>query len=304
MTNVTGAHRTVALLAAILLPCAVITRGHAEQFVVAGGSRVAVWMPDPTEAGRRPLIIFSHGFHGCATQSRFLMEALARHGYAVFAPNHRDATCAGGEGRWTDPPEATFFHPERWTEATWRDRGDDIRRLVDALGRDDRFRGRIDQDRIGLAGHSLGGYTVLGLGGAWPAWTTPWVRAVLALSPYSQPFIVHHTLSGLAAPVMYQGGTWDFGITPALRKNLGAYDLSPPPKYYVELAGAGHLAWTDLPNPAHTPIVAYATAFFDYYVKGTNRPVTSIGTAAGVAQFRYDIDSAASQGRGGGDRAR
>jgi predicted dienelactone hydrolase len=304
MTKPDGTQRPIALVASILLLCTVTTRGHAEQFVVLDGLRVAVWMSDPTAAGRRPLIIFSHGFHGCATQSRFLMEALARHGYAVFAPNHRDATCAGGHEQWTDPPEATFFRPDQWTEATWRDRAEDIRRLLEALGRDNRFRDRIDRDRIGLAGHSLGGYTVLGLGGAWPAWRMPAVRAVLAMSPYSLPFIVRRTLGGLAAPVMYQGGTWDFGITPFMRMNQGAYDLSPSPKYYVELAGAWHLSWTDLPNPAHEPIVAYAAAFFDYYVKGTNRPVTSIGTTAGVAEFRYEVNSAAGHGNVGGDRTR
>jgi hypothetical protein len=52
------------------------------------------------------------------------------------------------------------------------------------------------------------------------------------------------------------------GITPALRKAMGAYDLSPMPKYYVELKGAGHFAWTDLRHTFHDPIVAYSLAFW------------------------------------------
>ena len=56
--------------------------------------------------------------------------------------------------------------------------------------------------------------------------------------------------SGLDAPVMYQGGTRDIGITPFINKGNGAYPQSPAPKYYVEFDGAGHFAWTDL-NPKY-----------------------------------------------------
>ncbi len=51
---------------------------------------------------------------------------------------------------------------------------------------------------IGAAGHSLGGYTVVGLGGGWPRWKDGRIRAVLALSPYVQPFMAQHSL-GIAA---------------------------------------------------------------------------------------------------------
>jgi hypothetical protein len=60
---------------------------------------------------------------------------------------------------------------------------------------------------------------------------------------------------------MYQGGTLDFGVSPALRRNQGAYDLSSAPKYYVEFERATHFAWTDLGHAAREAIVAYAVAF-------------------------------------------
>jgi len=229
---------------------------------------VAIWSPEPPRPAPLPLVIFSHGFHGCATQSRFLMRAFAAAGYLVFAPNHRDATCDGGSARWLDRPEAPFVHPELWDPSSFRDRADDITHLLAALHADRDFAQRIDWQRMALAGHSLGGYTVLGLAGAWPEWRLPQVKAVLALSPYAQPFVVRRDLSGLAAPVMYQGGTRDFGITPAISKNEGAYALSPPPKYFVEFAGAGHLAWADIGLMAHSAITAYSVAFLDRYVNG------------------------------------
>jgi dienelactone hydrolase len=258
----------------------------AEQAVILAGMKVTVWsgeeasLPTP-----QPVIIFSHGFHGCATQSRFLMEAFASAGYLVFAPNHKDATCDGGDARIMGGPEVAFQHPELWNDATYRDREEDIRRLVQAIQNDDRFAARVDLSRLGLSGHSLGGYTVLGLAGAWPSWRLGGVKAVLALSPYSQPFLVHDMLGGLNAPVMYQGGTRDLGITPSLRKNSGAYAQSPTPKYYVEFDKAGHFAWTNLSTTAHRLIVAYSLAFMNHYVKGEPADPMLMHAQPEVARF-------------------
>jgi pimeloyl-ACP methyl ester carboxylesterase len=258
----------------------------AEEAVMLAGMKVTVWSEETPTPTKEPVIIFSHGFHGCATQSRFLMEAFASAGYLVFAPNHRDATCDGG--RDLGGPKVAFRRPELWNDTTYRDREEDLRRLIHAIGSDERFGARADLSRLGLSGHSLGGYTVLGLAGAWPSWKLGGVKAVLALSPYSQPFIVHDRLGGLDMPVMYQGGTRDLGITPSLRKNAGAYEKSPRPKYYVEFDKAGHLAWTNLSETAHRLIVAYSLAFMNHYVKG--EPVDPIltHTRPGVARLSSD----------------
>ena len=259
----------------------------AEERLSIAGLDVMVWQPDEPTPATLPIVVFSHGFHGCATQSRFLMTALASAGYLVVAPNHPDATCNGGSARWTDRPEQRFGKPETWDETSFRDRADDIIHLVAALKTMPAWRNRIDWQRFGLVGHSLGGYTVLGLGGAWPSWKLDGVKAVLALSPYVQPFLVRRTPVGLGAPVMYQGGTLDFGITPALRKAMGAYDLSPMPKYYVELKGAGHMAWTDLRRTFHDPIVAYSLAFLNRYVReSAASPLLTQATSA-VAILRH-----------------
>ncbi len=260
----------------------------AEEKLSIAGLDVTVWRPTggaPPAAA--PTVVFSHGFHGCATQSRFLTTALAAAGYLVVAPNHRDATCNGGGARWISPPERHFGEPNTWDETSFRDRADDIHRLIAVLRADPTWRDRIDWQRLGLVGHSLGGYTVLGLAGAWADWRLDGVKAVLALSPYTQPFLLRHSLAGLAAPVMYQGGTLDFSITPFLARPMGAYDQSPTPKYYVELKWAGHLAWTDLRNVDHAAIVAYSVAFLDRYLRGdtTSRLLTE--PTAAVAALRY-----------------
>jgi predicted dienelactone hydrolase len=260
-----------------------------QRSVALGGRDVVVWSPPSSRAGNQPVLIFSHGFGGCAKQSTFLTEVLAAHGYWVFAPNHKDARCGGsrsGGGR----PDAPFRKPEEWSDQSFVDRRDDIRAIQQALATSPEFASRVDLGRLGYIGHSLGGYTVVGLAGGWASWKTTGVKAVLALSPYTEPFVVHGTLAGVAAPVMYQGGTLDVGITPFVRKPGGAYDATPSPKYFVDFSRAGHLAWTDLRSGSHAAINEYAIAFLDHYVLGAAAMSTLTQQLSGVADMRYDSE--------------
>lgn len=231
--------------------------------VTLNGREVAIWRPSGTE--RHPLILFSHGFNGCNTQSTFLMEALAANGFLVAAPNHKDAKCGrAGFGR----PEESFRNADAWTEKTYLDRRDDMDAVIQGLQENAEWNDQIDWHRIGLAGHSLGGYTVLALGGGWESWRMRGVKAVLAMSPYCKPFSEQHTLGDVFLPVMYQGGTRDIGITPSVRRPGGCYDQVPGPAIFVEFNGAGHLAWADRQATFHNSIVYYGVAFMDQYVKG------------------------------------
>ena len=210
---------------AFLLCAALRLDAQQAEHVTAAGREVAVWRPGvAAPPAGYPLIVFSHGFTGCNTQTGFLMQALARAGYLVLAPNHRDAGCAGarrsGQGR--RKPQVPFHESARWSEATYRDRRDDIEAILDLALAEKRFAGApVDPGRIGIAGHSLGGYTALGLAGGWPSWKDPRFKAVLALSPYCSPFLARRRLGEIGIPVMYQGGTRDSGITPTLKKTAG-----------------------------------------------------------------------------------
>jgi predicted dienelactone hydrolase len=88
------------------------------------------------------------------------MDAVAKAGYAVFAPNHRDAAC-GNLRAWFQRPEVPFRETRNWTDATYADCAQDVEKLLDALLVDPHYASRLDWKRVGLAGHSLGGYTVL-----------------------------------------------------------------------------------------------------------------------------------------------
>jgi predicted dienelactone hydrolase len=243
------------------------------------GRSVAVWKPDqPTSEHGYPLILFSHGFTGCNNQSVFLMEALAHAGYVVVAPNHRDATCGTARAKASAAatlallhPQQPFHDPAKWSDTTYRDRWQDMEAVLHEALLPHSFIGvPIDAENIGVVGHSLGGYTALGLAGAWPAWKDAHIKAVLALSPHCSPFLDHGNLTHLNVPVMYQGGTRDLGETSLISRKDGAYDVTSAPKYYVEFNGAGHFAWTNAKKNYQPIISQYSVAFFDRYLKGVN----------------------------------
>lgn len=234
------------------------------------GLKVSYWLPDQTQSGQSPLVIFSHGFHGQSTQSKAFAYALSQAGYLVVAPNHQDARIFDAREGQKSPPEVPFKDPQNWTDKTYLDRGKDIAALINALQQNPHWSCRIDWDRVALAGHSLGGYTVLGLAGAWSQWPAPKIKAVLALSPYLTPYLEGNHLGGIKVPVMYQGGNRDFGITPALEGATGAFSKTPAPAYLVEFDQVGHLGWTNFNRKQDQIdlINHYAVAFLDRYVKG------------------------------------
>jgi len=109
---------------------------------------------DP-QPGRYPLVVLSHGNGGSAMQLMWLAEALARHGYVVAAVNHHGNTAV--EPHMT---EAAFATP--WERAI------DLSRLIDAMLADPLFGPLIDDDRIGVGGFSIGGFSALVAAGGRP----------------------------------------------------------------------------------------------------------------------------------------
>ena len=229
-----------------------------------GGLNVAVWLPAATASGPLPLVVFSPGFTACSTQSSFLTSALAEAGYVVAAPDHKDSACVGGAFA---APEAPFGKPEAWSETTYRQRGRDLGAVIDALKGDPHWSTRIDASRIGLMGHSLGGYIVLALAGARPTWQRDDVKAVLALAPLIGPLLRNGRLENIHVPVMYQVGGRDGGTTAPIKKPGGAYDRTQT-GYYVELGRASHFAWTDGNDKFQREIAALSISFFDAQFKG------------------------------------
>ncbi len=250
-----------------------------------GGIDVVVWTPSAGGRENLAVLMFSHALYMCPTQSRYLTAALADAGYLVIAPRHSDSSCSFS--LWPSFSRMSLKPSALWTDSDYRDRAEDIRTVVNALADDPLYHNVADLERLALVGHSLGGYTVLGLGGAWPSWQLPGVRAIVALTPYSMPFQQSEGLRHIAAPIMYQAGTWDPIFTIPLEQF--GYAQTPKPKYMVEIAWASHMAWTDLGGTSdRDAIVDYAIAFLDHYVKGAPDSLALRDTLPGVSSFLRD----------------
>src|SRR4051812_18137816 len=114
--------RTLMLALACAWLCAPVSASFAatEQSLEIQGLLVAAWLPPapPAEGDSWPVIIFSHGFRGCNTQSSFLTSALADAGYAVFAPNHNDADCQRFRPYFVRPDDM-FRNVDKWSDLTY-----------------------------------------------------------------------------------------------------------------------------------------------------------------------------------------
>jgi predicted dienelactone hydrolase len=105
------------------------------------------------DSGRKyPLVVISHGTGGCAPGMLWLGHYLAEHGYIVVAANHHGNTC--GESK-LDPRGFLL----------WWERPQDLTAILDHVLADPVWGPRIDRQRIGAAGFSLGGYTMIEIAG-------------------------------------------------------------------------------------------------------------------------------------------
>lgn len=289
---------------------------------------VAVWYPSPAAATtysyndsisgnvalngpvtacvRHPLLVFSHGYRGCGTQSVFLTEQLARAGYIIAAPDHADAGCSVSATTGGNPPISIsvgqFLNPETWTDQSSIDRKSDIERTIDGMLASPSFGSLVDRSRIGGFGHSLGGYTIFGMMGGWSTWKEPRIGAALLLSPYVQPFMAQSPslVPNASGPIMYLGGTVDTIITPAIMRTGGAYDQTSSVKFFADVQGANHLDFSNsvcgngptsveqclATVPMAKLITAYSEDFFDTYLTG-NPPKLLFGSGAGLAAYRF-----------------
>lgn len=98
------------------------------------------------------MIALSHGTGGSAVQMAWLGTYLASRGYIVAAVNHPGNNAVTGY--------TTQGFIEGW------ERAKDISTVIGDMLADPRFGSKIDPDRIGAAGFSYGGFTMMELAGA------------------------------------------------------------------------------------------------------------------------------------------
>jgi predicted dienelactone hydrolase len=122
---------------------------------VAAGAEVSSASP------KYPLILLSHGTGGSAIQMMWLGYYLASRGYIVAAVNHHGNTAA--EQQRTGQHVSLLYTAQGFL--LYWERARDLTAMLDKVLADPVFGPHIDQNRIGAAGFSLGGYTVVSSAG-------------------------------------------------------------------------------------------------------------------------------------------
>ncbi|MFJ7088492.1 alpha/beta hydrolase family protein [Streptomyces griseus] len=224
--------------------------------------RVSVPLTALTGEGRLPVILLSHGQGFSNNLSSLngyapLVSFWAAHGFAVIQPTHLSSTTLKLPA---DTPGAPMH---------WRSRAEDISRLIDRLDEIEAavpgLAGRLDRDRIAVAGHSMGGHTAgLLLGarlidpddgtevdladsriGAGVLLAGPG-RGGDALVPAMAemlPFLTTADFSRMATPTLVVNGEKDGSTHLTVRGpawHTDPYTLSPGPKTLLTLFDAEH----------------------------------------------------------------
>jgi predicted dienelactone hydrolase len=147
--------KTHALLATVWYPAVasavekpVEIPGLSALFVIGSAAQDATLASAPAKF---PMIVLSHGTGGSALQMAWLGTALAAKGYIAVAVNHPGNNA-------TEAYTAQGF-------SNWWERARDLSVVTDSMLADPMFGARIDANRIGAAGFSLGGYTMIEIAG-------------------------------------------------------------------------------------------------------------------------------------------
>jgi predicted dienelactone hydrolase len=251
----------------------------------------------PNEAGKYPVIIFSHGAGGSQNCCDGLTRHWATYGYVTIQPTHDDSAV---QRRNQGEENIRFMQAVRDAlkkPALWESRPRDISYVLDALpsleNRVPGLAGKMDAERIGVGGHSMGSYTTEAIAGALvdlPGhagrnFADARVKAVLCLSPQGpgQFGLNEHSFDQIAVPYIGMTGSLDsLGpvASPAWHK-IPFERSQPGDKYHLFMEGANHMSFiaprTALPSHAKQggAIFDYtnsaALAFWDAYLKGDAR---------------------------------
>src|SRR5277367_767739 len=247
----------------------------------------------PGTAGRYPLIVFSHGAGGSQNCCEELTQHWASYGYVTIQPTHEDSALqrrdAGEENvRFQQAVRDALRQP-----ALWESRPRDISFVLDSLGelqkREPGLAGKIDEQHIGVGGHSMGSFTAEAVAGALvdlpgrpvTSFADARVKAVLCLSPQGpgQFGLTEASFRSMRIPYLGVTGSLDsLGPLATAAWHQLPFELSPAGnKYHVDIEGANHMSFITARTlgPAKeqqaSDILGYtnsaALAFWDAYLK-------------------------------------
>ena len=188
----------------------------------------------PAEAGRFPLVVFTHGYSGFRDQSTFLTTRLASWGFVVAAPDLLDNDLTAVlSGKQSSGDAADLAEIQDTITLMSAENSDSTSSLDN----------HIDLARIAAVGHSLGGAASEAVAAADPRVTTFIGMAGATVGAFGQ------ASSGPASevpqkPGMLMVGTADHVVDPT--GIARAFHAMATPKRLVTLRGFGHLLFSDI----------------------------------------------------------
>ena len=233
----------------------------------------------PEGEGPGPLIVFSHGLGGSPQKFTGIHQAWAEAGYIVAAPRF---------------PLTSDANPDHRTEASdLLQQPGDISFLIDQLlavsdAEEGPLAGRIDPNRVGAAGLSLGGATTYGLlmndcciDGR--------VRAAVVMAG-AVLISTGANETNRGVPVLALHGDADLALPYPLGRS--AWELLGGPSWLVTLVGGDHAGpFEDVPTPWDAAVAAATIAFWDATLGGDAAAIGQLDSIAAASDGLVIVES-------------
>lgn len=280
----------------------------------------------PVAEGKFPVVFYSHGATGAGTSSFFICELLARNGYIVVAPDFLDTVFVARIDQpvpydgflWMRTDQYISWLRELGLNKASREgrtlfeyRPMQLKQTMEkvfVLNKDSKSAlfNHVDEDRIGLFGHSFGAWTSVLLAGASPTFQDKRVKAVVALSgPVNEHVYAvasENDLSAVNVPILFEFGDQEPAKGRKDDKTF-LFDKSKSPKQLISIKGADHLSFSGGVKGEHKKASEYLTEdpqrktisettldFFNAFIKGDAGSKAKLkdrseGVASSIADF-------------------
>lgn len=258
------------------------SRGGQSKTVLGRKYEVDVYLPQSKSvitSEPYPVIVISHGLAEDRNSFVYIAQHLASYGFAVAAFDHPVAN-----SKQFQQFLAGIASPPQPTELI--DRPLDVKYLLDELQRlsetDSRFKNKLNLQKVGLIGHSLGGYTALALAGGTFDFAKihkecnpnrslnlstflqcrandlkaqnysikdDRIKAIMVMNPLNSVLFGEQGVSKITIPVMMVAGSQDI-FTPAVPEQILPFSQLPSKyKYLALIENATHFSvQLDLPT--------------------------------------------------------
>lgn len=232
---------------------------------------VDIYKPKTWRGEKVPVIVASHGLASNRQHFATIAAHLASYGYVVVVPEHVGSNFTHFMDM-LDGLNRNIFELNSFI-----DRPKDISYILDDLERrnENEFQGRLDLKKVGVLGHSFGGYTALALAGAEINFAQlekdcdrtvrapnlslvlqcqalklprqnynfrdPRVQVIMAVNPVNSSIFGQESLSKVQIPVLFGSGSRD-PATPAVFEQVQSFTwLTGADKYLVLVDGQSHI---------------------------------------------------------------